>query len=381
MMRCLQLSKFYPPISGGIETTVRDIAEGLASQQWQVEVLCSNINSNTIREPGSVPVTRVGAVANLASTSLTPGLFSELRRCLRDKNLVHVHLPNPMANLALLFAWPKVKVVVHWHSDIVKQRRLLKLYAPLQDWLLKRADAIIATSPPYAQSSPWLQRHIDKVHFVPSCIRAPESLVSSDDRKELSAGIKAKYPGKKIVFALGRMTYYKGFEVLVEAASYLDDNTVVLIGGKGELLEGLKAQARSLGVDGKVHFLGRIEDEVLPGYYEACDMFCLPSVMRSEAFGLVMVEAMSYRKPVVATRIPGSGVTWVNIHGETGLNAETGDSLDLASAIKKLLSNPELAKQLGEGGRRRYEQHFTIEKMIAAITQIYKSIGVTSDHR
>jgi rhamnosyl/mannosyltransferase len=380
-MRCLQLSKFYPPISGGIETTVRDIAEGLASQQLEVEVLCANTKSITIREAAVVPITRVGAFANLASTSLTPGLFSELRRCLRDKDVVHVHLPNPMANLALLLAWPKVKVVVHWHSDIVKQKRLLKLYEPLQEWLLRRADAIIATSPPYAQSSPWLRRHMKKVHFVPSCIRDPDTFVDTETRRELAATVKAKFPGKKIVFALGRMTYYKGFDVLVEAARYLDDNTVVLIGGNGELLEGLKAQARSLGVDDNVHFLGRVDDEVLPGYYEACDIFCLPSIMRSEAFGLVMVEAMSYRKPVVATRIPGSGVTWVNIHGETGLNAETGDSLDLARAIRGVLSDPELAIKLGEGGRRRFEQHFTIDKMIVAITQIYRSIGVVGDHR
>jgi rhamnosyl/mannosyltransferase len=102
--------------------------------------------------------------------------------------------------------------------------------------------------------------------------------------------------------------------------------------------------------------------------------------MRSEAFGLVMVEAMSYRKPVVATRIPGSGVTWVNVHGETGLNAEPGDPADLARALKQLLNDPDLAKELGEGGRRRFEQNFTLEKMIGALTQVYSSIGVTGPH-
>jgi glycosyltransferase involved in cell wall biosynthesis len=364
-----------------METTVRDIAEGLATRKWQVEVLCANTGSDTVHEPGAIPVSRIGTVAEIASTSLTPGLFGELRRRLCHNDIVHVHLPNPMANLALLFAWPKAKVVLHWHSDIVKQKRLLKLYAPLQSWLLKRADAILATTPPYAQSSPWLQPHMGKVHFVPSCIRDPDSFVDSVDRQRRAAAVRARFPGKKLVFALGRMTYYKGFDVLIAAARDLDDDTVVLLGGKGELLNGLKAQARSLGVDHKVHFLGRVENEELPGYYEAADVFCLPSLMRSEAFGLVMVEAMSYRKPVVATRIPGSGVTWVNVHGETGLNAEPGDPADLARALKQLLNDPDLAKVLGGGGRRRFEQNFTLDKMIGALTQVYSSIGVTGPHR
>jgi glycosyltransferase involved in cell wall biosynthesis len=375
--RCLQISKFYPPINGGIETTVRDIAEGLTRQSWSVEILCSHTDRNTVVETGVIPVTRLASWGEVASTSMSPSLVSYLFRRQSEFEIIHVHLPNPMANLALLLTRPSAKVVVHWHSDIVKQKRLLKLYEPLQDWLLRRADAILATSPPYAQSSSWLQPHMNKVHFVPNCIRDPESFVDSAVRQQRAAAIRAKFPGKKLVFALGRMTYYKGFDVLVAAARDLGDDTLVLLGGKGKLLDRLKAQARSLGVDHKVHFLGRIEDEELPGYYEAADVFCLPSLMRSEAFGLVMVEAMSYRKPVVATRIPGSGVTWVNVHGETGLNVEPGDPADLARTLKQLLNDPELAQALGAGGRRRFEHNFTLDKMIGALTQVYSSIGVT----
>jgi len=222
-----------------METTVRDIAEGLTSQHWQVEVLCAHTERGTVRESGAIPVTRLGSVSEVASTSLTPSLFGELRRRQRHNDVVHVHLPNPMANLALLLTRPQAKVVVHWHSDIVKQKRLLKLYAPVQEWLLKRADAILATSPPYAQSSPWLQPHMHKVHFVPSCIRDPEQTVASADRQSRAAAVRAKFPGKKLVFALGRMTYYKGFDVLVAAARDLDDDTLVLLGGKGELLDRL----------------------------------------------------------------------------------------------------------------------------------------------
>lgn len=379
-LRCLQLTKFYPPVPGGMETTVRDIAEGLTTSGWRVEVLCAHTGRNTIRESGKIPTTRVGSWAEVASTSLTPGLFGELSRRQRHNDIIHVHLPNPIANLALLLSRPRAKIVAHWHSDIVKQKHLLKVYTPFQEWLLKRADAILATSPPYAQSSPWLQPHLHKVHFVPSCIRDPEQTVDGADRQRRADTIRTSFPGKKLVFALGRMTYYKGFDVLVAAARDLDDDTLVLIGGKGELLDTLKAQARSLGVEHKVKFLGRVEDEDLPGYYGAADVFCLPSLMRSEAFGLVMVEAMSYRKPVVATCIPGSGVTWVNVHGETGLNAKPGDPKDLARTLNELLGDPERARALGAGGRRRFEQNFTLDKMIGALSDVYAHIGVAAPH-
>jgi rhamnosyl/mannosyltransferase len=188
-----------------------------------------------------------------------------------------------------------------------------------------------------------------------------------------AAEIRNTHPGKKIVFALGRMIYYKGFDVLVRAVSQLGDDTVILLGGSGELQEPLRKLARELGVEHKVDFLGRVSDADLPAYYMAADVFCLPSLMRSEAFGLVMVEAMSFSKPVVATRIPGSGVTWVNVHGETGLNAEPGDAEDLARTLRELLDDPERARAMGAAGRRRFEQHLTLEKMIDATLAAYGS--------
>lgn len=374
--RCLQLTKFYPPVNGGIETTVRDIAEGLTRLHWSVEILCAHTERHTVHETGVIPVTRVASWGQVASTSIAPSLISRLLNRQGNQDVIHVHLPNPMANLALLLTRPRAKVVVHWHSDIIKQKHLLKLYAPLQEWLLKRADAILATSPPYAKSSPWLQPYMAKVRFVPSCIRDPRNFVTQEARQQRAASIRGTYPGKKIVFALGRMTYYKGFDVLVRAAQHLGDDTVILLGGKGELLGSLKAEAAALGVAEKVHFLGRVSDDDLPGYYEAADVFCLPSVMRSEAFGLVMVEAMAYGKPVVATRIPGSGVSWVNLHDETGLNAEPGDDIDLARTLSGLLNDPARAQALGAGGRSRFENYFSIDKMIDAVRAVYAEIGI-----
>lgn len=371
----LQLTKFYPPVNGGIETAVRDIAEGLLARDWKVEVLCSNLDRETLVEPGRIPVIRASSWGQFASTSMSPSLIGWLRQRQDSHGVIHVHLPNPMANLAIWLTRPTSRLVVHWHSDIVKQKHLLKLYEPLQNWLLRRADAIIATSPPYAESSPWLQAFREKVHFVPLCVQDARDPASQVQRQVKAQAIRAAYPGKKIIFSLGRMTYYKGFDILVESARLLGDDSVVLIGGGGELLDSLRAKVQQAGLTGKVHFLGRVSDEELPAYYEAAHIFCLPSLMRSEAFGLVLLEAMSFARPIVATHIVGSGVPWVNVHEETGLNAEPGDPVSLASALQRLLDHPDLAHELGEGGRKRYEAFFTLEKMTDALLKVYRSIG------
>nr|WP_199065538.1 glycosyltransferase [Chromobacterium sp. ASV5] len=375
-MRCLQLTKFYPPFNGGIETTVRDIANGLTRRGWRIEILCSHTKRRTMQEPGIIPVIRVASLAEVASTSLAPMLVPWLARRQQRQDIIHVHLPNPMANLALWLTRPRAKIILHWHSDIVKQKRLLKLYKPLQSWLLKRADAIFATSATYAESSPWLREHMHKVHIAPSCIEDPLSVTSTQERLAAGERVRAAWPGKRIVFTLGRMTYYKGFDVLIEAARQLPEDVVVLIGGSGELLDSLRRQAQNAGLADKVQLLGRISDADLPGYFEAADLFCLPSLVRSEAFGLVMVEAMGYGKPVVATAIEGSGVPWVNLDGVTGLNAMPGDPIDLAKCLCKLLDDPKLAKQFGIGGRSRFESLFTIEKMIDEIVDVYNKVGV-----
>ena len=376
-LHCLQLTKFYPPVAGGIETAVRDIADGLSARDWKVAILCAHIERKTVHDGEAIPVTRVASWGQVASTSMTPSLIPWLRRLQGEQDVIHVHLPNPMANLALWLTKPKARLVVHWHSDIVKQKRMLKLYAPLQNWLLGRAQAIIATSPPYAESSPWLQAFKEKVHFVPLCVRDLRTSQDPARRQARAAEIRAEHGGRKIVFALGRMTYYKGFDVLVDAAATLDDDVVVLIGGDGELLPELRAKAQAAGIEGRVRFLGRVENDDLPAYYEAADLFCLPSLMRSEAFGLVMLEAMSCGKPVVATNIAGSGVPWVNVDGETGLNAQPGNASSLAHAIRRLLDDPALARRFGEGGRKRFEDHFTTEKMTDALVRVYARIGLS----
>lgn len=273
--------------------------------------------------------------------------------------------------LTLWLVWPcsfldnKGKVVLHWHSDIQKQKLLLKLYYPLQQWLLKRADVIVGTSPVYLAESPFLQHVQHKTVCLPIGVEPMRPV------PEAVKALRSEYPGKKIVFSLGRLVAYKGYRFLVEAAQYLKDDFVVLIGGSGALKEELQKEIVSLNLQEKVKLLGRVSDEELPAYYGACDVFCMSSVQKTEAFGIVQIEAMSCGKPVVATRIPQSGVSWVNEEGVSGMNAEPGNAQDLARAIEAVTENEEVYRKFSEGATKRYRDMFTKECMIDKCLTIY----------
>lgn len=371
-MKVLQLSKFYPPIFGGIETVTWELTEGLNAAGVRTDVLCANQAWTTAREAAAAgyEVVRAGSWGQLLSTSMAPALVRELARRRGRHDIVHVHMPDPMAAVALWTVRPRARVVVHWHSDVIRQRRALALYQPLQDWLLARADAIIATSEAYARASGPLAPWQDKVAVVP--------IGMSDNRPQACAlrasELRQRLRGRRMVFALGRMTYYKGFEVLIEAARQLPDDCAVIIGGDGELLEALRHRVASSGLGGKVQLPGHIPDDELASYFEACDVFCMPSTLRAEAYGVAMVEAMAVGRPVVASDIAGSGVPWVNQHGRTGLNVPVGDAGALAAALARLLGDEALRAQLGHGARQRYEEEFTAARMTGRVLALYREL-------
>ena len=196
--------------------------------------------------------------------------------------------------------------------------------------------------------------------------------IAYDENKVLL--LKDKFKGKKIIFSLGRLVDYKGYKYLVDAAKYLPDNYVVLIGGSGPLKSALQKQIEHDDLRGKVILLGRISDEELPTYYGACDLYCLPSIMKTEAFAIVQIEAMSCGKPIVATKIPESGVSWVNADGESGLNVPVKDSKALASAIERILNDRNLYLQLAKGAKERFNHLFLKEKMVDECIGKYESL-------
>lgn len=369
-MRVLQVSKFYPPVMGGIESVAWELSEGLHRAGVQTTLLCSHQRLRGLHEhaPAGYPVLRSGRWGMLLSTSVSPSMPWHLARLAADADIVHLHMPDPMAAAAFRLADPRAKLIVHWHSDVIRQRRALKLYEPLQRWLLARADAIVATSPPYAESSEVLRPWRAKVEVVPIGI--------SDNRSQATPGmvaaIRQRYHGRKLVFALGRMTYYKGFDVLIEAAARLPDDAVVVIGGDGELLEPYRALVNRRGLAGRVHLPGHIDDNELPSWFDACDLFCMPSTVRAEAYGVAMLEAMVMGRPIVASDIRGSGVPWVNRHGCTGLNIPVGRADLLGEGIAGLLADGPRREAMGHAARERFLAEFRAEVMVERMLGLYR---------
>ncbi len=372
-MKVLQVSKFYPPVMGGIESVAWELTEGLNRAGIPTEVLCSSHRPRSVRQtaPGGYAVVRAGTYGTLLSTSIAPPMVGLLRRMARVADIVHLHMPDPMAAAALWTVRPRAKLVVHWHSDVIRQRLALRAYEPLQRWLLQRADAVVATSPPYAEASAALAPFRHKVRVIPIGI--------SDNRPQACSlkaqALRQRYGGRRIVFALGRMTYYKGFDVLIEAAARLPDDCVVLIGGDGELLAPYRAQVAARGLGERVHLLGHVNDADLASHIEACDIFCMPSTVRAEAYGVAMVEAMVMAKPIVATDIAGSGVPWVNRHGATGLNVPVRRPDALADGLHALLADPALGRRLGAAARARYEDEFHAGLMTRRALELYRELA------
>jgi len=369
-IKVLQLGKFYP-IRGGVEKVMYDLMLGLSEEKVYCDMLCAStedypagvININAYAKL-IIEATKV----KLAATMLAPSLIVKLRKIAKNYDIIHIHHPDPMASLALLLSGYKGKVVLHWHSDILKQKTLLKLYKPLQSWLIKRADVIVGTTPVYVKESPFLSKVQGKIDYIPIGV---EPLVADKGKVDK---LKDKYKNKHIVFSLGRLVEYKGYEYLIKAAQYLDENYQIIIGGKGPLMESLTNLIAELGVQEKVTLLGFVEDDDIPGYFETCDIFCLSSIWKTEAFAIVQIEAMSCGKPVISAHIPGSGVSWVNKDGVSGLVVESENEMALADAIKHISIDINLKNELSEGSKNRYEEYFTRKKMTEKCLNIYRDI-------
>ena len=379
-MKILQLGKFYP-ICGGVEKVMWDLTRGLSLRNITCDMLCCGLRGELhegvrmhsmrklimrFNDYGSCIV--VPAMARIAATMISPGMILELRR-IRDKyDIIHIHHPDPMAALALRMSGFKGKVVLHWHSDILKQEQLLKFYRPLLKWVIRRADVIVGTTPVYVRHSPLLRDAQEKISVIPIGI-APVSI----DR-DGAARIKDRFAGKKIVYSLGRLVEYKGFEYLVEAARYLPDDYHILIGGDGPLKKELQDRISQYSLDNKVTLLGYIDNADFAAYYSACDVFALSSIYKTEAFAIVQIEAMSCGKPVVATEIEGSGVSWVNKNGFSGLNVPPKDGKALADAILALTAGNEVYEKYSKQAYERYNEFFTYNVMIERCMELYNSL-------
>jgi len=362
-MRVLHIGKFYPPHKGGMESHLQQLCTSL-QRTVDVTAIVSSEHSGTSQEVDQgVQIFRVGTHAVVWSAPICPGMPAAIRRVPAD--VVHLHHPNPAAVLSYFLSGHRGKLIVSYHSDIIRQAPLDWVFNPLLHRLLRRSRAVLSMSPNYLESSPILNCYREKCHVVPHGIDPAD--FSHADPASVSA-IRQQY-GPRIVLAIGRLVYYKGFEFLIRAMASVDGH--LLIVGSGPLHAHLLHTAQALGIADRVTFLGEVE-HVVP-LYHAADIFVLPSVARSEAFGIAQLEAMACSKPVINTQLD-SGVPYVSLNGISGITVPPGDSQALACAINTLLDNDALRLRFGAAGRRRVSEEFTLELMTQRMLGLYREV-------
>ena len=367
-MRILHVGKFYPPVRGGMERVLQLLAEGHATRS-DTHVLVANSSPRTVEEiQGGVAVTRVARFGAVGTVALAPGFPRRLAQSRAD--VVVLHEPNPLALLSYWLVRPAGRLVIWFHSQVVPHRWFYRFYGPLLRWGLRRADAIVASSPRLIEHARELAPHRDKCAVVPFGV-TPQEFVTTPALEAAAQRAREKY-GTPLLLFVGRLVPYKGVDVFLRALCRLDASAVIV--GSGPLESKLRRLAGSLGIAEQVTFVGELPDDELRALYRACDAFVLPSVAPNEAFGVVQLEAMACAKPVVSTDLP-TGVPWVNRDGETGLVVPPGDPRALRSALSRLLDDPLLREKLGQQGWRRVHTEFTVERMVERFTALAVRLG------
>ena len=389
----LHIGKYFPPHVGGMETYLRDLmvastALGVTSAAL---VHQSKLGLHSSEEQLSIDgteirITRAATWLRLLFTPISPTFPWLLHRLIRrvQPEILHLHLPNPSAFWALFLPSAlRLPWVIHWQSDVLtpKSNALLKIayqfYRPFESALIKRAKKIIVTSPPYLNTSKPLASVRGQCEVIPLGIAdrfsdALPAVIPEQQLTEQSGTSKTCEPLK--VLAIGRLTHYKGFDVLLRAIAQTADITLDLV-GSGDQEAALRDLTQSLGIAERVCFHGSLDDAAKNDLLLACDCFCLPSTDRTESFGVVLLEAMSAAKACVVSDVAGSGMSWVVNHRDTGLITRSGDAVTLASALCELRDDRHLAVRLGKHSRREFQTRFTIEVSARAVHSAYRQIS------
>lgn len=374
-MRVLHLGKFYSPERGGIERHTQALAEGCTALGDDICVLVHQRPGHwrgTQDFINGVEVRRAGCPAAALYTPLSPGFPFQLARALREfrPDVLHLHFPNPSCFAALaLPATRRLPWIVHWHADVPpdapdwRLRTAYRAYRPFEQACLARAQAIVATSQAYLDASLPLRAWHAKTHVIPLGIADAAPAAPNPALWPAASRLR--------LLAVGRLSRYKGFDVLIEALAQVEDAGLLLV-GSGECRRELEAQVAARRLGDRVRFAGELDDDALASAYAAADAFVLPSLDRGEAFGLVLLEAMRAGLPVAASAIPGSGVGEVVVDGGTGLLVAPGDVAGLASALRAL-GDARLRARLGAAGQARWRSAFTLERSLHDMRALYRA--------
>lgn len=355
----LQIAKYYYPVEGGIETVTKYLGEGLTAFE-QVVVCFSQDGITRLDTVNGVKVYRIASSMNIASQDIAFSYYHYLKKIIYEEqpDIILLHCPNPFLYPITAKLTPKdVKLVLLWHSDILGKGILYKMIKQFEKVILRKADLILATSPNYIHPSSPIYDYRDKTQVVANGIIKNDFVWRTGDETTVEE-IRRKYHYKKIVFFVGRHAAYKGVDYLIEAEKYIQSDCVILIGGRGPETERLKA----LNTSPRIKFIGRIPNEYLRCYYYASDIFAFTSCTKQEAFGIALAEAMYCGSVPVTFTIEGSGVNWVSVGDETGIEVPLGDVQAYAAAIDRLLTDKDLYMRYATAGKDRIVRMFTSER-------------------
>lgn len=367
-MRVLHFYKtYYPDTVGGIEQVIRQMCVGTGRLGVTNTVLSLSREKNLrpIAFEGHT-VHRVPLDFEIASNACSVASLGALARLAREADVVHYHFPWPFMDLAHFVARVRKPTVVTYHSDIVRQKSLLRLYQPLKHRFLRSVDAIVASSPNYLASSPVLAQYPAKTRVIPFGL--DQTSYPQPDPAKLAYW--RERVGPKFFLFVGVLRYYKGLHVLLEAVAGTEYPVVIV--GAGPEETALKAQAARLGLK-NVLFTGAIDEDDKVALLTLAYAMSFPSHLRSEAFGVSLLEGAMYGKPMISCEI-GTGTTYINIDGETGLVVPPGDAVALRAAMGRLWNDPGLARAMGRRAAQRFEEVFTSEQMAAGYTELYREV-------
>ncbi|AZC92722.1 glycosyltransferase family 4 protein [Pseudomonas chlororaphis subsp. piscium] len=367
-MRVLHFYKTYLPDSiGGTEQVIFQLCESGAHYGIDGQVLTLSADpSPGAQKVGQHEVHQAKLDFQFASTGFSYSVFKQFREMAAEADVVNYHFPWPFMDLVHFMSGMNKPCVATYHSDIIRQRHLLKLYRPLMNRFLGSVDRIVAASPNYLRTSDVLQQFPDKTRVIPYGLNKagypqPDSERMAQWRQRL---------GERFFLFVGVMRYYKGLHILLDALKDVDYPVVIV--GAGPLEAELHAQAAALGLR-NLHFLGRLGDEDKVALLQLSYAIVFPSHLRSEAFGISLLEGAMYGKPMISSEI-GTGTSYINIHGETGLVVPPSDPLAFRAAMRQLWDNPEQAAQMGLKAEARYRQLFTADEMGRRWSELYQEL-------
>uniref|UniRef100_UPI003564AF7C glycosyltransferase n=1 Tax=Hydrogenophaga sp. TaxID=1904254 RepID=UPI003564AF7C len=381
-MRVLQFGRFWNEQHGGVERHAHLLCKGLAAQGVDVVNLVASRDLRGLDDSvDGFRLVQAPSFGMAFRTSMSPALVASARRLHREQpfDLFHLHFPDPLTHFASLCLPADVPRVITWHSDIVSQKYLLRLYRPALQREARKAAALVAATPAHFETSPLIPPDIPAArrHVIPYGLDY-QPLKLTPRTEALRTNLVAQATGRGLIFALGRHVSYKGFDVLIDAMQHTQ--AVLMLGGDGPLKASLMQQAARLGLSDRVHFCGRIAEQDLGAYFHACDLFCLPSVTAMEAFGLVQLEAMSCGKPVVCTQLC-NGVNRVNISGKTGVAVPVGDAVALGKTLDALLKDEILRAEYGANALAHARDPYSVEAMSASHVQLYQQLLLADQGR